>query len=209
MNKTSLILLIVLGLVLAAALGLALREFVGDAILMPILFVAWFARLVFNSVPGWAWWAWFVIIAIIVAQRSLRVRPRDTERRREGRVPVTGPVGAWTERLRATRSRNPYFRWLLARDLAEVSTELAEVQALRRATQGDNERPADSTALNAPPEIAAYLRMGLGTPPSGPARPPARITRPWRFKQELTPLDVDPEKVITFLEGQLEGRYDD
>ncbi len=99
MKRTTLILLVVLGLVLAAALGLALREFVGDTILMPILFIAWLAQLVFNSLPGWFWWAWFVIIAIIIAQRSLRVRPRDTERLHESRAPVTGPVQAWAERL--------------------------------------------------------------------------------------------------------------
>ena len=140
MKRTTLILLVVLGLVLAAALGLALREFVGDTILMPILFIAWLAQLVFNSLPGWFWWAWFVIIAIIIAQRSLRVRPRDTERLRESRAPVIGPVQAWAERLRATRSRNVYFRWLVARDLADVSSELAEVLTLRHATQ--DEAPA-------------------------------------------------------------------
>lgn len=211
MKRTPLILLIILGLVLAAALGLALREFVGDTILMPILFIAWLAQLVFNSLPGWFWWAWFVIIAIIIAQRSLRVRPRDTERLHESRAPVIGPVQAWAERLRATRSRNVYFRWLVARDLADVSSELAEVLTLRHATQ--DEAPAATRSRNAdltaPPEIASYLRMGLGTPPSGPVRPPVSFTRPWRAKQELTPLDLDPEKVVAFLEGQLEGRYDD
>ncbi len=191
MKRTTLILLLILGLVLAGGLGLALRSFVGSYILLPILFVAWLARLVINSVPGWAWWAWFVIIAVVVVWRSLRVRLRDTADPVESPPVAVGPVHAWAERLRGAHSRNAYFRWILARDLAGISTELAALNA-----------------LNAPPEIAAYLRVGLAAPPWGPAKPLEKITRLWRPVQETTPLDLDPQVAVAFLEGQMEKKHD-
>lgn len=179
---------VALGAVLALALAFALRDFVGAYIVRPILFVAWLAQLIFNTVPGWLWWAWFVIVAIVIALRSLKVRPQDAEKPAESPVPAAGPVQIWTERLRMARHREDYFRWRLAGDLANISTELAE---------------------DAPAEIAAYLQMGRAEPPWRAVGRLARIIPLWRPQKVLTPLDLDPREVVAFLEGQLEKERDD
>lgn len=207
MKKSLLALLLALGAALALTLGLVLRDFVGAYILTPIFFVAWLAQLIFASIPGWLWWAWFLIIAVVIAWRSLRVRLQDTEGPDERRFPIMGPVRVWAERLRLTHRRNDYFRWQLARDLADLALQCTA--PYERDSEMRPDRDQDLAALNAPPEVASYLQQGLAAAPWRAVKRWERVTRLWRPKKALTPLDLDPQVAIAFLEGQLEEKHGD
>ena len=206
MKRTYLILLLLLGLALAILLGLALRGVARQAIVLPILYLAWLAELIFRSIPGWLWWAWFLTIVAVIALRSLRGRARNAGLRRTQRLPVDGPARAWAIRVH-TAKQGEYFRWRLAHDLAELALQYTAYRDHRGLAKYD--RGEYIQTLNVPPDVLAYLQAGLKAPPWQPADRLARVTRFWRPIKDDSPLALDPAKAVQFLEGQLERESDD
>jgi hypothetical protein len=206
MKKTTLILLLLLGLALAILLGLALQGFARSAIVVPLLYLAWMADMIFRSVPGWLWWAWFLVVITIIALRSLRGRVRGPGPRRVARPPVDGPARAWANRVRAA-GQGEYFRWRLAHDLAELALQYTAYRAHRGL--GKYDRGEYIETLNAPPEVLAYFQAGLKAPPWQPVDRFSRVTRFWRPIRDNTPLALDPAKAVQFLEGKLERESDE
>ncbi len=207
MKSRYLLLLIPLGIALALALGLALQGIARNTVVMPLLYIAWMLQLVFNSIPGWLWWAWFLIIAMVMAIRSLKGRSERTAGPSAGRLPAQGPVRGWAVALRAAAQGGSYFQWHLAHDLAELALQFTAYQDHRGAEQ--LERVEYLESLKAPPDVFAYLSAGLQPPPWQPVKVADRITRLWRQTREHTPLDLNPQQAIAFLEGQTERENDD
>ena len=206
MKRTYLILLLILGLALAILLGLALQGVARQAIVMPILYLAWIAELIFRSIPGWLWWAWFLIIVAVIALRSLRVRTRNAGPRRALRPQVDGPARTWAIRVHTAR-QGEYFRWRLAHDLAELALQYTAYRDHRGLAKYD--RGEYIGTLNAPPDVLSYLQAGLKAPPWQPIDRLSRVTRFWRPIKDDSPLALDPAKAVQFLEGQLERESDD
>lgn len=72
--------LILLGVVLVVVIGLALvmRDFIRQVILLPLISLGWLVWVELTSVPQAIFWALFLLIAIVIALRSLntgRSRP--------------------------------------------------------------------------------------------------------------------------------------
>jgi hypothetical protein len=206
MKRTYLILLLFLGLALAIVLGLALQGVARQAIVLPILYLAWLAELIFRSIPGWLWWVWFLIIVAVIALRSLRGRARNAGPRRTQRLPVDGPARAWAIRVH-TAKQGEYFRWRLAHDLAELALQYTAYRDHRGLAKYD--RGEYIQTLNAPPDVLAYLQAGLKAPPWQPLNRLSRVTRFWRPTKDDSPLALDPAKAVQFLERQLERESDD
>ncbi|MGC8779264.1 MAG: hypothetical protein ACP5UQ_00175 [Anaerolineae bacterium] len=194
------------GIAVAAVLGLALQGIARDALIMPALFLAWLIGLFFRSVPGWVWWAWFLIIALVFAARSLRTYVKPMPAAPPPRGPAQGAICVWADRLHAGE-HGGYFRWRLARDLAELSLQLLAYH--ERGDLGRGDRGEAIERLAAPPAIAAYLRMGLAAPPWQPQDLRSRLARLWQRNAEDAPLQLDPAAVVKFLEEQLERKHDD
>lgn len=195
------------GVIAAAGLGLALQGVARDSLIMPALFLVWLIGLFFRSVPGWVWWAWFLVIALVFAARNLRTHLKPEPTAPQPRGPAQGAIHAWAGRLQAAE-HGGYFRWRLAHDLAELSLQLLSYRQ-----RGDLSRAERSEAIEllaAPPQVAAYLRMGLAAPPWQAQDLRARLARLWRRdNEEDAPLLLDPATVVQFLEGQLEREHDD
>lgn len=198
--------LLAAGLLLAILLGLALQGVARASLVMPLLYLAWLADLVFRSVPGWLWWAWFLIVALVIAGRSLRVRPRPEPVERPERRLTAGVIRAWMGRLQSGE-QGAYFRWRLARDLAELALQLL---AYREGSGvAPRERSQALEQLAAPPEIAAYLQAGLTAPPWQPHDLRSRLARLWRSLPGDASLEVEPATIAQFFERQLESEHDD
>lgn len=206
--RAFIIALLLAGLVLAAILGLLLQGVTRDSFVMPLLYAAWVADLVFRSVPGWLWWAWFLVIALVFAVRSLRMRVAADAVERGDRRRTEGVIHAWIARIQSG-DQGDYFRWRLARDLAELGLQFLAYRD--RGDLGQRDRSQYVELLNAPPEIQAYLRMGLTAPPWQPQDVRSRLARLWRpiTKTKDSPLEIEPAVVAQFLEGQLESEHDD
>lgn len=201
-----LIALFAAGLLSAIALGLALQGLTRASIVMPLLYLAWLADLVFRSVPGWLWWGWFLIIALVIAGRSLRTRPRPEPIEREDRRLTAGAIRGWMARLESG-DQGAYFRWRLARDLAEMALQFLAYR--ERGGLEPRERSQAIALLDAPADIVAYLQAGLAAPPWQPHDLRSRLARLWHPIHRDSPLEVEPATIARFLEGQLEKEHDD
>jgi hypothetical protein len=204
--RAFIIALLLAGLALAAILGLLLQGVTRDSFVMPLLYAAWVADLVFRSVPGWLWWAWFLVIALVFATRSLRTRVAADAVERGDRRRTEGIIYAWIARIQSG-DQGDYFRWRLARDLAELALQFLAFR--ERGDLGQRDRSQYVELLNAPPEIQAYLRTGLTAPPWQPQDVRARLARLWRPARRDSPLEIEPAVIAQFLEGQLEKEHDD
>lgn len=181
--------------------GVARASFV-----MPLLYAAWLADLFFRSVPGWLWWAWFLVIALVLAARSLRTRAGADLVERGDRRLTEGVIHGWIARIQSA-GQGDYFRWRLARDLAELGLQFLAYRD--RGDLGQRDRSQYVELLNAPPEIQAYLRTGLTAPPWQPQDLRSRLARLWRPTTKDSPLEIEPAVIAQFLEGQLETEHDD
>ncbi len=197
--------LFVLGLILVIGLGLALQSVARTSIVMPLLYLAWLADLMFRSVPGWLWWAWFLIIALVIAGRSLRVRTRPEPSERRDFHFTTGAVRSWMGRIEASE-HGEYFRWRLARDLAELALQLLAYR--NRGEVAPRDRSQSIELLEAPAPIAEYLRSGLTAPPWQPHDLRSRLAQLRHPTRNPSPLSVEPATIARFLEGQLEKEHD-
>lgn len=182
---------ITLALVLVAVVeivALGIRGLLGDTLISPLLYAIWGAVRIFESVPQGVVWLAFVLAMAIVAIASLWAEGEDAIRRRMDSAP-RGRVFDWL-RLVMLAQRHEYSRWRLAQRLALL---LAETMAERDRVELRVARQQLATSeIDAPPQVAAFLRAGLEGYRQ-PQRPFARRRRP-------SPLDADLEQVVAAVE---------
>lgn len=202
--------LLIIGLLLVGLLGIALQPAVRDAVALPIAYAGWLLGLVFNSVPGVIWWAWLLIIMVIVLTKSLRGRREPPASAAQDLPLREGPVSAWFRRIHLAGD-SEYFRWRLAHELARLALGMDAYREGRSTTRIGKHH----VALDGPPEIAAYLNAGLGSGPEEAAGPPASLVDVpawlrdlWRNRRKparrRSPLALPPERALAYLEEELE-----
>jgi hypothetical protein len=199
--------LLLLGLILllAAPLVLVLRGFVREAVVVPLLYVLWIGRLLFRSIPQSLLWALLLAVALLLATRSLVERKKRLRETRGAEAERTGRVGLWARRIRLT-ARGDYSRWGLAQHLGKLALEVLAHQERLSARQ--TRRYLETGELDVPPEIRAYLHARFRPTPPRPIGIFSRLMQRRRLGVQVSPLDVDPEAVVRFLEGQLEVQHE-
>jgi hypothetical protein len=210
--------LLLLGLVLIVAIPLALvlSGFARQVIVVPLLYVVWVGRLLVQSIPQFFLWAGFLLIVLILAARSLRAQRSTTKRRRrareglEGTTGYSGQVAVWARRVHLAAGGSYYYRWYLAQQLGKLAQD---VLAYRRRLAPTQTRPfvtfspeGSGRGSDIPPEVRAYLEASWRATLPRPARLPfiSRLLHHLRLRPEISPLDLDPEQVVQFLERELE-----
>lgn len=199
--------LLLLGLILllAAPLMLVLRDFAREAIVVPLLYVLWLGRLLFQSIPQPLLWSLFLTLVLFVAVRSLGKRERPARGTRETEAESPGRVRVWARRVQLA-ARGDYSRWRLAHYLRKL---ILDVLAHReRLTPEQLKRRLGTGEVGAPPAVQAYLRAGLMPMPSGPLGLLSRLRQQLRSRARISPLDADLESAVQFLENQLEVSHD-
>jgi hypothetical protein len=205
MTRTQLILLLVAGLLLVGLLTLAFMATVGASLALPVAYLAWLAGLVFRSVPQWLWWAWFLLMAFVIAAKSFSTRDRGALQPPPNEIVSQGPVRAWTRRVYLA-TKGSYFRWRLAHDLAELCLSLQAYHDRRGLARYNRREYIEELA--APPQVQAYFRAGLASQPMENPTLFSRLTRWWRSNASDLPVDLDPQIAVSYLEDQLESRDD-
>ncbi len=192
-------------LITAIPLVLALRGYVREAILPSLTRLLWTGRIFINIIPQPLLWIVFLLIASILAARSLIVRRKKTAK---ALIAVPAQIGRVQHLIQIIQrnSQGSYFKWRLARHLANLTLETPayrEKRSLRQMRQF-----LESEELGAPREIEDYLLAGLN--PNLPPRSHviARMRQRVQAKFRTPPLDLDPEIVVRFLEKQLEISHD-
>lgn len=126
--------LILIAIVMAVVLGLAvlLRDFVRQAILLPLINLGWLAWVELQRVPQIVFWALFVLVALIIAGRSLQNSSGQTLGRYVNRVVphVThfSRYHHWKVNLEAITG-SPFARERLERELQNLVLQIMADQA--------------------------------------------------------------------------------
>ncbi len=183
---------LVIVLIATLVLAILVRGFVETVIVAPILYLGWYLSLLLRSVPEAVFWVLFILLALILATRSLQLRRSGWRRRRAQDEANRGPLGKRAHLFELART-SPYFRWQLARELNSLAWELVwPGQTFDLDRQRAWLAAADS---GMPRDVTAYFLASLD-----PYRP---VAVPWfrrRPHPVQSPLDLDPDVVVSFLE---------
>ena len=192
-------------LLISIPLALMLHGFTREVLLSILLRLSWLARLYIDSLPQPIFWAAFISVAFVIAARSLSKRSTTPATATEAERLRTGRVHNMTRAIHRT-SQGVYFKWRLAQHLLGLTLEVLAHQ--ERTTPLQMKERIKSGGLDAPPEIEAYLLMGLTPTLSTRVDLITRIRQIFSPTRPISPLDLDPERVIKYLEDQLENKYD-
>jgi hypothetical protein len=119
--------------------------------------------------------------------------------------PYWGRVHSLKQAIYST-SQGDYFKWRLAQYLLNLSIEALAHR--ERTTPERIKQRLMSRTLEAPSEIEAYLLTGLTPIFTKHTNLIERIKQTLGLTPRISPLDLDPERVVQFLEEQLEIEYD-
>lgn len=203
MSRRNRLLFLALVLLLAVPLMLLLRSFVREAIAVPLLRILWVGQILFQSIPQPLLWALLLTIVLLLAMRSLVRRRKPAQETDRAETVYPGRVRTLTKWLQHI-DKGYYFKRRLAQHLVELTAEALAVR--ERQALGQIRRRLES--LDAPPEIQAYLQAGLKPVSPQPVGFLSKLARRLRLSTQPSPLDLDPERAIQFLEDQMEVGYD-
>src|SRR5919199_1465667 len=185
-------LLIGLLLLPVVLMAVVIQGFVRDVIVVPLFYVFWLLRLLFESISQVLLWGVFIIVVVIVAGRSLvkrvpRLQVRPAEDRRRGRVEEWQPLIQQT-------NQGAFGKWRLANALEQLAVDVLASQ--ERLEPREIRRRLENGTLEVSPEVLAYLRARM---------PTASAQRQVRPRGRASAADHDLEQVIQFLEARLRG----
>ncbi len=197
MKPKKLYLLIAL-LVLALLIAFPLQSVIRDVVIEPILYLGWGIFIAYRSVPQFLVWTFFLgIIFFILLTPLLEDLPKW--RRKERMLPPEpGPIEKLAETLGAS-DNGVYFKWVVANRLGKVLSNW--ILYRNRVDHRWQAKNLARLGWDAPPEIYNYLDVGLNGSFADYPRP--RI--PFIQKRAKTPLDIDPNIVLNYLENEMEN----
>ncbi|MBI5354532.1 MAG: hypothetical protein HZB50_17975 [Chloroflexi bacterium] len=162
------------------------RRTIVGAIVSTASYIVWSVNIFGSIIPQPVLWVLLLVLILYIAVGSFYGKRFWDNKIQRKLGPSIGPVEArarWIEE----RSRGTYFKWRLANLLGRV------YQAIQEANRYDKSKD-DSV----PARVHDYLDAGLNTSF-------ADYSLPKLFqKKEETPLDMDLEEVVDYLEEQLE-----
>jgi len=185
---------------LSAILAIGLRDVIQRTIVMPVIYFAWVFGILYHSIPQIVLWGVMLfLVALFVVGSMLPKEPfRRAERPKQKNS--HGPIEDLATWVKNTHS-GIYYKWLVANRLGKVARELLSQRAgqnTNRSLQRLNVRD-----WNPPDEVGAYLESGLNG--SFADYPQSR----WLWsKPNLTPLDLNPQDAVEFLESEMETNRD-
>ncbi len=200
-------------------------DYIHKYILLPTLYILKIGNVIYEALPQAIWWGIFLIILAVIALGSLlRGHKSSSDRTKVLEEEFYSRARSWT-RWFFMSHRGHYSKWLLARHLSDLTIQVLAYQD-RQTPEQIRARILDGE-LDIPSTIWNYLQVGLNTPSFRHyseflnKRSWIRLsTRFWItrciskiprignvFSIERTispsPLDLDPEIIIQFLETRI------
>lgn len=185
------------GMVLVAVLlAFPLREMVHEAIVVPVAYILWTLGLFYRSQSQGIWWIILIVLVLLVLIRSLAPPLRPPGRVVPRPKPARGQVedlAGWLDRS----GQGTYFKWLVANRLGKLAFQIL-VQRESGKPRSVFE-PLAGPDWDPGPELQTYLQSGLH-------RSFADFPHPRRFfaTPTKTPLDLNVEEAVDFLESQID-----
>lgn len=199
LKKISLAFSILVSLLLAVALAYALKDSVSKYVILPFTYLWRMIEIIYEALPQAFWWVIFLLILSTVALRNVL---------RHFRLSGPAPLPIQEQRISRARSwarwlelsgKGDYSQWLLARNLARLTLDIFAHQERQSPEQARAHLQGGKYRL--PPEILAYIQVGLDAPSF---RHYTDLLALLHSTRSASPLDLDPEKIIEFLENRIQ-----
>lgn len=199
---TSTRLFVLLGaLVLALVLAFALQDVIHDTVILPLAYLWWVLGLYYHTLPQIALWACLVLLVLLMFFGSLApdiMRKRRVEKETK---PIQGPVEGLAMSLEKARG-GIYLKWQIAHRLGNLARDLLVQRGDR--VNAKSLGPLVGRDWHPSQPVDEYLDVGLNGSFADYPNPPWPFGRP-----QVTPLDLEVDEAVEFLELQLEsdGRH--
>ena len=180
---------------IALILAFPLQDVIRKTVIVPLAYVWWALGVLYQSFPQVVIWILLVIWITFMLFGSLASERKRVPRDDRKPKPARGRVEELSEGL-VKMPRGTYYKWQVANRLGRLARDFLVLRGDRADTR--DHRPLTGRDWYPPEPIDAYLDTGLrGSFADFP-------NQGWSFKRpEPTPLDVDVEEVVKFLETQI------
>ena len=189
------VLLLASVLVVALVLAFALQDLVRLALVIPLAYVWWAFELLFGAIPQVVVWSIFVFLIGLLLFTSLTTRTARRRLVQEKSKPRLGNVEMLARSIERSRE-GIYIKWQVANRLGRLARDFL----IQRGDRIDAKIIGPLTGRDWHPSetVRTYLETGLNG--SFADYPSAR-----RFfsHPQPTPLDLDVNEAVDFLEGQI------
>ena len=167
------------------------RHEVAGAVMNFASYLVWTVNVMGVVIPQQILWAFLLILILYIAIGSFYGKRYREEKSPENQSPVIGAVEAMAGYIEE-RHRGIYFKWQIANLLGKIQQTIQE--SASRGTSSRIPLPSDS--------VQAFLDAGVNTSYADYA-PDGFV-----LKNNSTPLDIELEQVVAYLEEQMEIRHE-
>jgi hypothetical protein len=198
--------IVAIGLVLILVLTWLLRDSVGRLLTVPILYLAWFVRSIYYTLPQSLIWAVIIGVASAIALSSFAWRPMSIERK-------SSPRKQQAERRIATLvhyihlSNRSFYRHRLKHALSELVLHLMSYE--QQVAYQDLKMVLYRKELNMPPDMQQFIYDGLPMWPMGTTEKQSILGRFFQPSETAEKTLQMVEQVTQYLEARLEVSSDD
>jgi hypothetical protein len=185
---------------LAVLLAYLLRDAIRHFLIEPLFYFYRFFQILYVAMPQIVWWILFLVLLALLAARTLFRHIKITPVRQQ---PVQADrlsrARAWSHWLEIS-DQGDYSRWLLARNMAKLALEILAHQ--ERQSLEEAQQLIRAGKIRLPVEVQAYFQIGLDAPSF---RHYSEFLTLLRSTRSASPLDLDPEIIVQYLEGRIES----
>jgi len=181
--------------VLCLLTAYVLRNLIYEIIIVPFAYLWWVLGLYYRFLPQVAIWVLLIAVILFTAIRGLLMEIPVGKRMLVKKKKSEGPVEALSLLVQKSKQGN-YYKWLIANRLGKSARELLDQREARGIKQKFTR--LKGRGWNPPKDVEAYLESGVN---GSFADYPQRT---WAGSPS-TPLDLNPQKVIEYLESEMEN----
>lgn len=171
------------------------RKMIYQAVIVPLAYLWWLITLYYHVLPQAGIWIVLIFIILFTAVRGLLMELPIGRTTLLKKKTSQGPVETLSALIHKT-DQGSYYKWTIANRLGRVARELLDQREGRQLKQKFTR--LNGRDWNPPQDVEAYLETGVnGSFADYPKRTWSRSPR--------TPLDLNPQQVIEYLESEMEN----
>lgn len=182
--------------IIALILAFPLQDVIRRIVVVPLAYLWWAFGVLYQSIPQVVIWILLIVLISFMLMGSFATHRKRTPPKEPRIKPAPGQVEGLTENLIKMR-KGTYYKWKVANRLGRLARDFLIQRGDRSDTKDLSPLAGREWEPSAP--VDAYLDTGLhGSFADFP-------NQPWYLfrRSELTPLDIDVEEAVEFLESQI------
>jgi hypothetical protein len=176
----------------------SLQDLIRSTLFVPLSYLFWGLNIMYLSVAQLVYWALLVIGVALMAFGSLYGKERARQWVEEKSAPLQGPLQATAGQI-SKAGKGTYYKWVIANRMGKLARS---VLSFRDGAAMPANSPLAGRDWDPPAEVGAYLESGLTRTFADYPR------RRWFSRPVETPFDIDLNRVLAYLESQMEDRRD-